>query len=323
MMRNDKLVPGAILIALGIVFLLRSFGYIHIHWINILYLWPIFLVIGGINLIFANNRSGWATFLKLAVVFAGIYILLFGNFNNRFNFWPKYSYHYNDDHNDDDDDNDSSSHDIVKVEGNSEFNEPFHADAHIAKLNISGGGTVYSLSDTTSQLFQAYTKEYGSSYEYSHHSDDSVYVLDFKMKKNTHFNWGHSKSNSVTFKLNSLPVWDINIETGATKLDFDLSKFKIRNLKVDGGAASYTIKLGQPQEATRLDVETGVSEVNVKIPDNAACSIYTDSGLSSNKFDGFNKTSDNHYETAGFGNAAKKIYIRLSGGISDFKVSRY
>jgi hypothetical protein len=124
-MRNDKLVPGAILIALGVIFLLRSFGYIHIHWLNILHLWPIFLVIGGINLLFAHNRSLWATVLKLIVVFAGIFILLFGNFNNRFNFWPNYSYHFN---NDDDDNDSADGLNITKVEGNSIFTEPYHAD---------------------------------------------------------------------------------------------------------------------------------------------------------------------------------------------------
>lgn len=322
-MRNDKLVPGAILITLGVIFLLRSFGYIHLHWLNILHLWPIFLVIGGINLIFANNRSPWATVLKLAVVFAGIYILLFGNFSNSFSFWPNYSYHYNNDNDDDDDEDSTASANVVKIEGSSIFTEPFHADARIAKLNISGGATVYNLSDTTNELFQANTKEYGGRYEYTHHSNDSVYVLNFQMKNNSHFNWGRNKTNTATFKLNTAPVWDINIETGATKLDFDLTKFKIRKLDINGGAASFHVKLGEPLDATHLNVETGASEVTIAIPKDAACSIETDTGLSSNKFDGFTKTDDDKYETAGFSNARKKIYIHMSGGISDFKVNRY
>lgn len=320
-MRHDKLVPGIILIALGVAFLLHSFGYIHIHWLNILHLWPLFLVIGGINLIFANNRSVWATALKMAVVFLGLYVVLFVNFdNNRFVFWRNYNYS---DQNDDDTTGNVNGRGMVKIEGNSQFNEPFHPDVKIAKLNISGGASTYYLSDTTNELFQANTKEYGASYEYTHHVDDSVYVLNFEMKKSPNWNFRRHKDNSATFKLNSMPVWDIHVETGASKLDFDVSKFKIRNMKVEGGAAAFNIKLGQPLKTTRLDVETGVSDVQVKIPADAACSVETDSGLSSNKFDGFNKTSDDHYETPGFRNAANKIYIRLSGGVSDFKVNRY
>jgi hypothetical protein len=327
-MRHDKIVPGAILITLGVIFLLRSFGIIHIHWINILHLWPIFLLIGGINLIFAHNRTVWASILKIGVVILGLCILLFGNFNDRYNFWPNRYYYHNDNNNDKDDDDDddddySDGKSIVKVEGNSTFNEPFHADARIAKLNINGGGTVYRLGDTTNQLFQAYTKEFGGQYEFSHSVADSVYTLDFDMKKHTRFHWDKNKENSVTFKLNSAPIWDMDIQTGATKLEFDLTKYKIRNFKISGGAAAFDVKLGQPLEATNVDISTGVSEVRIRVPNNAACRISTDSGLSSNNFEGFTKTNDGHYETPGFNSAKNKINIKLDGGISDFKVTRY
>jgi len=143
------------------------------------------------------------------------------------------------------------------------------------------------------------------------------------MRDGAHFHWRKNKTNTAVFKLNAAPVWDINVEAGATKLDFDLTKFKIRKVDIDGGAASFKIKLGEPLDATHLNVETGASEVNIAIPKNAACSIETDTGLSSKKFDGFNRTDDNKYETTDFHNADKKIYIRISGGISDFKVNRY
>src|SRR5471030_1377661 len=104
-MRNDKLIPGMILVMIGVIFLLHNFGMINFHWSNLFHLWPIFLVIGGVNLVFANNRSPWATILKISVVVAGFALLVFGNFNDRYRWWPRYSYHYN---KDDDNDNDSS-----------------------------------------------------------------------------------------------------------------------------------------------------------------------------------------------------------------------
>lgn len=322
-MRHDKIVPGAILITLGVIFLLSSFGIIHIHLWNILHLWPIFLLIAGINLIFAHNHSAWAAILKVGVVILGVCLLFFGNFNNRFIFWPHYSYHYNDNGRDDDDDDDDNGKGITKIEGSSTFNAPYSADARIAKLNVSGGGAEYTLSDTTSQLFEAVTKEYGSSYEFSHHSEDSVYVLDFNMKSNHNFHFGHNKANSATFKLNTKPVWDIDITAGAAELNFDLTRFKVRNLKIGGGAASFDIKIGQPLDVTSLEISTGMAGVNIAIPQNAACKIDSNSGFSSNTFTGFNKNDDGDYETPGFNNAAKKILIHINGGMSSFKVSRY
>jgi len=333
-MRNDRIIPGLILVLIGGAFLLHNYGYLHFHWMNFVYLWPIFIVIGGVNLIFANNRSPWATVIKVGVVIAGFGLLIFGNFGNRYHFWPNTYYDYrnnnNDDSDDDDDDSDSTSNKggitITKEEGHSLFSEQYTADTRVAQLNISGGGTTYNLSDTTNQLFAANTKEFFGKYELTHHKQDSVYVLDFNMQKNHghNFHWNHdNQSNSATFKLNPNPIWEIDVETGATELNFDLSKFKVRSLKLSGGAASFHVKLGQPLATTNVEVSTGVSEVVINIPQNAACSITTDSGLSSNQFDGFTKKSDDNYETPGFANAKNKLRLKISGGISDFKVSRY
>jgi hypothetical protein len=329
-MKNDRLIPGLILVLIGGVFLLHNYGYLHVHWMNFAYLWPIFLVIGGVNLILAHNRSPWATVLKIGVVIGGFALLIFGNFDNRFHFWPgTYTFNTHDDNDDDDDDTTSTSKSgIVKVEGNSFFNEPFTADARVAQLNISGGGTTYNLSDTTNQLFSANTKEFLGKYEFSHRKDDSIYVLDFNMKQNHqhHFDWGgkNNKSNEATFKLNPNPEWEINVEAGATQLNFDLSKFKIRKLKLEGGAASFEIKMGQPLATTTVEVSTGMADVNISIPKNVACRITTDSGLSSHQFDGFiKKDDDDSYETPGYANAKNKIVISIDGGVSDFKVKRY
>ncbi|WP_184549059.1 LiaI-LiaF-like domain-containing protein [Mucilaginibacter sp. FT3.2] len=330
-MRSDKLIPGAILVCIGGIFLLHNFNVIHFDWMNILYLWPIFLIIGGVNLVFAGNRSPLATVVKLAVVIGGFALLLFGNFGNRYHFWPSTFVHFDDtDNNDDnssDDDSDSTStnNGVVKIEGSSVFNKEYTPDAKYARLNISGGATTYTLSDTTTELFKAKTKEFYGKYEFNTSKDDSVYVVDLNMKNNKgwHFDSDNNKSNLANIQLNPNPIWDIYVKTGATKLDFDLTKFKIKSVTLSGGAASMSVKLGAPLEKTNVEVSTGVSEVTISVPKDAACSINANTGLSSNEFQGFDKKDNNTYETAGFDAAKNKIYIHMSGGISDFKVNRY
>src|SRR5260221_12509241 len=190
-MRNDKLIPGLVLVFIGAAFLLNNFGYIHFHWYNIFHLWPIFLVIAGVNLVFAHNKSPWATILKIAVVVFGLGLLVFCDFGDRCNFWPgRHMYYNNDvDNNDNNDDSDSTDSSNVKSVGNGKFVEPYKADIKIARLNISGGGTSYTLNDTTNQLFSANTKDTYGRYDFSHSQDDSVYVLDFKMRDHHGFNF--------------------------------------------------------------------------------------------------------------------------------------
>jgi len=325
-MKKDKLIPGLILVIIGTAFLLNNFGYLHFHWGNFFHLWPIFLVIAGVNLVFAHNDAAWATALRIGVALIGLGLLLFGNFDGRFKYWPNFQYTYshsdNNNDNDDMDDDDKSDSGFVKMNGSGNFNEPYDAGIKIARLDISGGGALYTLKDTTNQLFKAFTKDTHNRYEFSHHQDDSVYVVDFHMQNHHKINFD-SDANTVDFRLNPKPEWEVHVETGATKLDFDLSKYKVRELQLHGGAASFDIKLGKPLALTDVDIETGVSSVDISIPQNAACSIETDSGLSDNHFDGFNKTSDNNYETPGYENAKNKMHIHISGGLSDFHVKRY
>jgi hypothetical protein len=333
-MKNDKLVPGMILVLIGAAFLLHNFGYIHFQWNNIWHLWPVFLVIGGVNLLFAHNKSAWATVLKITVIVGGFALILFGNFNYRNHWWPGFRYHYNKDNDDDeinfdDDDDDSDSSDsgkMVKVSGDSQFREPFNAAVKVAQLNIKGGATSYRLNDTTNDLFNASTHEFHGRYQFTSHQEDSVFVMDFIMKNHKGvWGWGNNNndSNVANIKLNTNPEWEVNIDAGATDLNFDLSKYKVRSVKINGGAGAFKVKVGQPLAETNINVSTGASDVTIEVPNNAACHIKSDSGLSSNTFDGFNKMNNGEYETGGFDSAKNKIYIHISGGISDFKVHRY
>jgi hypothetical protein len=335
-MRNDKLIPGMILVMIGAIFLLHNFGYIHFHWYNLFHLWPIFLVIGGVNLVFANNRSAWATILKISVVIAGFALLVFGNFSNRYSswWWPRYTYHHNSDDNNDMDDNDDSDdddssgdhHGLVKVLGTNTFNDPYNANVKVAQLNISGGATSYSLDDTTNQMFNAVAKETFGTYEFNHHQDDSVYVIDFKMKDHNSFEFhgdNNNNENRVDIKLNPNPIWNMQLDAGATDVNFDLSKFKVKSIKLNGGAGSFAIKLGQPLSTTNINISTGAASVKFTIPQNAACRITKSSALSSDDFEGFTKKDNGDYETPNFDAAKNKFYISFSGAMSGFEVKRY
>jgi len=321
-MKNDKLIPGIILVTIGAIFLLHNFGYIQFHWYNIWRMWPIFLVIGGVNLLLAHNRSPWATVLKISVVVGGFALILFGNFDNGRGWWSHSHWHVNTDNIDDNEDDNGK---MVKGTSTGTFTQPYDATIKAARLNISGGANTFRLSDSTNELFKADTKQFHGRYELLGHKEDSIYVMDFSMKNNKgNWNWGGNNENNIAdIALNTKPEWEVNVEAGATDLNFDLSKYKLRELKLSGGAGQFVVKVGQPLESTNINVSTGASDVTIEVPENAACQIQSDTGLSSNTFDGFTKTSDGHYETANFGAAKNKIFIHISGGISDFKVHKY
>jgi hypothetical protein len=240
--------------------------------------------------------------------------------------------HDNSDTTNDDDNDTTGSKGVVKIESDHNFNLPYNADAKFAELNISGGASSYTLNDTTSQLFTAQTKEHWGRYVFWNHKDGANnYVLNFEMngKKGVHFGWsdGHNNDNSdkADIKINPNPIWDVNVETGAAAVNFDLSKFKIRNVKLEGGAASFDVKLGQPLETTNVHVSSAAASVNISIPKGAACKVSMSGFLSSNnlKDAGFTDNGDGNYITPGFDAAKNKILMDVSGGMASFKVNRY
>lgn len=328
-MKRDRLFTGLLLLGIGILFLLNNFNVIDFHWGNIINLWPLFLIIAGVNIVFPHYNSPGATGVKVLVFLAVFAIVIYrGMMPADHHFWNRNfnsnNFNYDRDDNDDDDD-DKKGRKLLKVEGSSTYNEPYTPAVKVASLYLRGGGATYNLHDTTAQLFNAATQELSGRFLFNTTATDSGKTINFTMHngKNS-FNWDNDKSSEATIKLNPNPEWNIDFAAGASKMDMDFTKFKVKNLHVKGGATSMDVKLGQPVAGnTMVDISTGVSEVNISVPANAACHINSKMGLSSRSFDGFQSTGDNQYETTGFAAAPKKIYINLKGGISDFNVKRY
>lgn len=323
-MKRDRLFTGLLLLGIGILFLLDNFQVISFHWQNLFSLWPLLLIFWGVNLVFSHQSSAAATAIKV-LVFAILFGLVIyrGTQPTESRFFGR---HFNNntffnDNNDDDDD----KTDVVKLEGSSTYKEPYTPQIKVASLNLRGGGATYTLQDTTAELFSAATHELSGRFLLNTIAADSGKAINFTMHNSRNsFNWDTDKGSAATIKLNPNPEWNIDISAGASKLDLDLTKFKIRNLHVKGGAASMNFKLGQPTVNNMMvAISTGVSEVNISVPTGAACHIESKTGLSSKNFDGFEAKGNNQYETPGFAAAPKKIYLNLKGGISDFSVKRY
>lgn len=343
-MKNDRLIPGLILVLIGLVILFDNLGYIDFYWGDIFHLWPLFLIVAGVNLVFANSHSALTTVAKIVVVVGAFLFVLvrYGDFGPKSGMHNNMAWHHRDHYNDnwgndnsndtsddDDDDDTTGNKGVVKFESTHNFNLAYTPDVKTAELNISGGASSYTLNDTTNQLFVANTKEHWGRYEFWHHNDGSNYVLNFEMngKKGMHLNWhgNHDNSNEAVLRINPNPIWDVNVETGAASVNFDLSKFKVRSLKLDGGAASFDLKLGEPLETTNVNVSTAAASVHIRIPKDAACKVNISGFLSSNNLEdaGLTKGSDGDYETPGFETAKNKIFMNVSGGMASFDVHRY
>lgn len=316
-MKTDKIVWGLILVFIGGIFLLENFNVINFYWGSVWRLWPLFLVVLGANMLFNRGTGKAGAFIAASITIIALVFIGYQGSRPREEQRNNWSFRYNDDG-----DNDNSEKPARKSSTNT-FTEAYNASTRRAELSIKGGATSYQLKNTTDNLFDADVKQSYGNYSLDKVTRDSVEILNFRMRQRDR-NWdmGDTDGNQATIRLNERPVWDINVEVGAGEIDFDLTTFKIRNLELKGGAASFDIKLGKPLNTTSVNVETGVAEVKIAVPQDAACQIKVQSGLSSKDFEGFTKQADNTYTTTNFVSAPNKIIINLKGGLSQFEVRR-
>ncbi|WP_316799997.1 LiaF transmembrane domain-containing protein [Pedobacter frigidisoli] len=321
-MKLDRLIWGIILLFIGGVLLLENFGIIDFYWRNVWGFWPIFLIIGGLNILFNRNNSQTGSIISIAVLVLALSFLFFkgqqepqrGNWWGN-NFKKDIDVNVDNDHNDDQD----TAFNMLNL------SEPLVAADSAKKtvLNISGGGLSFNLDGETSSLINADVKKRHGNFSLKKLVTDSATVLTFSMDdRKSKWKFGDN-GNDVGFKLNKNANWDILMKLGAGEANFDFSDYKVRTFRFDGGAAALDIKFGDLLPITDVVVKSGVANVEIKIPESSGCRIKTKTGLSAKDFEGFEKLSEGVYETSNYKTSTKKIFINLDGGLSNFEVSRY
>lgn len=318
-MKLDRILWGIILLFVGVVLLLENFNVIEFYWRNVWGFWPIFLIIAGVNILFNRNKSNLGNIISIGVLVITLGFLFYrgqqppehdgwfgGRFDNEINI-----------------DMDDEENEAVNTE-RLNFSEPYQAGA--AKkvvLNISGGGTSFQLDGGTDSLIAAVVEKSRGTFTLKKEMLDSVQTLTFKMQEKKG-KWSMSEGgNDVNFKLNKQPEWDMIMNMGAGDVNFDLSEYKIRTFRFEGGAAALDITMGDLLPIADIIIKTGVADVKIKVPTGAGCRIKSNTGLSSKDFTGFTKLENGDYETPNYSASTKKIFITLDGGLSNFEVSRY
>jgi hypothetical protein len=318
-MKADKIFWGILLVFIGGIFLLENFGVINFSWYYVWRFWPAILILVGVNILFSRTNSKIGLLVTVFITLAALSFVTVKGLQKK-DHKASWTWNFSDDGNDDESDTDSAN----LEERISTYSEDFDSKYKEVTLNIKGGASKFEIKETTNNLFQADLKETTSRYFLRKTESDGIVILDFNSKsKGDRYSFDDNKYNEVKMMLNTKPVWDVNLTMGAGKVDFDFSAYKVKNIDLKGGAASFEIKLGDLYNQVNLTAETGVAKVDIAIPKNVGCQIITSTGLSSKDFEGFTKKSNGNYETSNYNVAAKKINIKLKGGLSDFKVNRY
>lgn len=131
-------------------------------------------------------------------------------------------------------------------------------------------------------------------------------------------------STKYNLQLNSHPVWNFDIESGAASINIDGRDIKIKNIDIEQGVASTNIIVGNMYPDVNISVSSGVSTLKIKIPEDAYCKINNEGALNLKNLKGFSNKGDGKYiYNEKSANPSCRININLETALSTLNVETY
>jgi len=307
-----------ILIAIGVLFILNNFGVLEFGWRAIWSLWPLILIFWGISILPIRD---WIKITSLVGVLV-FTVIFFNRITERstwfFNFNDHGRWERDFDWSEDENDEDTVTTYNFKDQN---LTVPFDSISKKGSLHLVAAAGNFTIAGMTSD-FLAFNK-IGDIGNYSLTTSDVgvVKTIDLNMEKSR---IRHSiKENRVDIKLNDKPAWDLDLDIGAAEINMDLRDYRMDTIKVNAGASSIDVKIGDKSPRTMMTFNAGASSIVVSIPQASGCQATSESFMVSKEFAGFEKKGDGVYQTPGFASSKNKIYITVKTAISKIEINRY
>ncbi len=310
-MKFRNLFWGVLLVTIGLMFVLRNFEIIDFSWRSFLGLWPMLLILWGVSILPVKDLFK-VVLAFLIITGSVIYVVQ----DTQYNHWEfnAFDHSYSSDQDEDFVEEDHQWKD-------QHFTESY--DASVAKVVLdfeAAAGTFY-ISDTTSEMLDFSSRGTIGNYYMEARDEDSVRYINISHEENVHIKGPYK--NNANLRLNILPIWDMDIDVGAAKMDMDLRPFKISKLDIDGGASSIKLRLGEQDINSRINIEAGMASIIIRIPESAGCHLETSNVLSSRNIKGFIRQEDDTFITPDFEESTQKIYVDIETAFSKFTIKRY
>lgn len=289
-----RLFLGLFVIFIGLALLGETTGLYHIK-IDFWSFWPVIIIALGLSLL---SRQGWLSFFIAFVVILLVIALIAISFYSSTDGLQK--------------------EELSRVETEL-VSIPLIDGARSAVIKIKTGAGRLSIGGGGAGLL---TGRFDSNFlklKAGSKLRDGVQEVNLETQGVCRVFSGRPKNDLDLSISSSIPV-DLYLETGAMKMEIDLTEIKARKVEIDSGASSLKLALGDLVESSKVFINSGASAVDISIPSSLGARLELKGGLVGKSLRGFKETSNGVYETANYRTADKKIEIFLDIGVSSLRV---
>lgn len=288
---------GTLFIGFGIGLLLHNMNIIKLSDFDFSNLWPLALVSIGICFFKLPNIikmifSG----LTAVIITLSIFSLIF-SFNFHIGDFKNHSRHYN-----------KKTHYTI-------YNKPEVKNSNLA-INANAFDIDLSSTDTAFiHLMQFFPFDF-----YQRLKVDSTYS-NIEIDYNKGISRKYSRDLEVF--LNKTTLWRITSNLNACDFLADFTDINTNYIYFNSAASNIELTLPSNQEFIEIIIESDASNIDLKIPNDVSCEVFTNTTLSNANFEDFEEVSSGHYKTFSVSKSTKSIKISLSGSVSNFDIERY
>lgn len=270
--RSPSLFGPIVLIAIGVFFLLSNLGFIQdysFNWAGVFQLWPLFLILIGLNIIVKQAPQPLGGFLSALVGLTAIlifgYVLLFGEDNAKLNRF-------------------GISNSPAEFTTEQVNYAPGDIETAVIEIDFGAvGGDVAALVDNNA-LIAGQVAYVGDLIFNTNTSGNHADV--FLTEKNEGWTWLNpanwdlgDESSRWQLGINPDVETELRLKSGAGSVNYDLAGLTVNYLNIDGGAGSATVTL--PKGTYDVDYDQGAGSLKMTLPENGRQTIKLDSGAGS------------------------------------------
>ncbi|MBV9578691.1 MAG: hypothetical protein JO057_08890, partial [Chloroflexi bacterium] len=121
----------------------------------------------------------------------------------------------------------------------------------------------------------------------------------------------------------NVPITSLTVQTGAADARLDLSSLRVINLDLSIGAATTWVRFPEAAGTTTAHISGGASTLSLEVPQGVAAQIQLRGGLSTVNVDQsrFPQVSDNMYRSADYATATNKVDLTIETGVTTIQIS--
>lgn len=294
--RKSSVFGPLFLIFVGVLFLLNNLGIVSWDiWLQLIRLWPIFLIGAGLDLIL-GRRSLAGSILVSAIVIA----LIAGTLwfvSTRMPSTP-----------------------ATTKEVSYALQDAGTAEVHIR----FGVGTLQigALSESDNLLEGTLDLSQNEQVEEDYSVNEGAYLSLGSSMPQMALSTDLRQDKTWSLYLNRDVPLELDVKTGVGTAKIDLRQLNLSELTIDSGVGKSTVILPDRGRLS-ASIDGGVGEIHIQVPEGTGVRIEATTGLGDIKVpDGYAR-SDDTTTSPGYSSAAARVDLRIKGGIGRIVVSDY